>query len=305
MSVAIVLTALILLQIYEIVLYYEPQEIVLNLTKWQVPKMERAEQPNKNVTQYGIAITQICRAMRVETLKLYYFTNTLTLNMADFEDHVSPILAPPRRATEKLQIWHALAGAEAVKEVRKVNIMLHYHYLGPQSTLRLDSKAAAILKDVFHPDAVIRLHVTVHMPIPDDMGDENGRIRGLEVVWTIGEPSGVWEEQATLAARSFYTRFMLISQTGDDSRIRAMIGAAWTFLSSGAPSIQAYTDKPVFGPPLPPAMDAEREATGRQHRQEAWNRQQDANRRAVMGDNDNVCCDGCASHAHGTSTTYS
>lgn len=152
-----------------LVLSDSPQEITLNLTPWQVPKLQRLPQPNKNVTQPdSYTLTQICKKIRSETLKLFYFTNTLVLEMSDFESHTSPILAPPLASATKLHHLHNLVGSEVVHSVRKGNINLQQHYLRSYSAFGLDPKASANLREIFYPSTTLNFFISIHLPIPKD-----------------------------------------------------------------------------------------------------------------------------------------
>lgn len=153
--------------------------------------------------------------MRDETLKLFYFTNTLVLQVTDFENHNSPIFAPPLAEAKKLQYWRDLVGAEAVLAVRNVDVKLQYHYLGSGSEFALDQQASSILRCTFHPSAVLKIFISIHLPFPDGTLDRHGKpLVSLDVIWTIGETTVEWEKQVVIEAREFMDAHSAIFRPG-------------------------------------------------------------------------------------------
>lgn len=248
--------------------------------------MQRPDEPDQNVTQpNSYTLTQVCKMIRGETLKLFYFTNKLVLNMADFEDHVSPIFIPPRAGTEKLRVWRDLVGPVAVRSADHVDINLQYHYLGTGFKLELLDKAGAILRETFSQSTTLKFSITIHLPIPEGLKDEHGlQLTGLKVVWIIGESPEKWATQVTDVAKAFWVSWchnFPVPQAED--RIKAIITVAFQALLAAIDSMSAFWT-PVFGPALPPAMDAEREETARVAREKVWQEKREESRRAVQGD---------------------
>ncbi|CZT24364.1 uncharacterized protein RCC_10089 [Ramularia collo-cygni] len=206
--------------------------------------------------------------------------------MSDFEDHVSPILLPPRTAAQKLLTWRSLVGAEILQSARsRVFINLQYHYLGPGSKLLLDQKAAAILRETFSPSTTIEFSIKIHLPIPEGLKTQQGLpLTGLDVLGNVSESASEWRARVNEAAETFWRDWCLVNTMPDsDDRMEAIVDAAVEALLCGVDSIGDFW-RPTFGPVLPPVMDFEREEVERRKRERDWQEVRERNRRIVVGD---------------------
>ncbi|KAI5357584.1 hypothetical protein Slin15195_G039440 [Septoria linicola] len=237
---------------YEYVFNSEPREIMLNLTEWQIPYIARkGAAKQKNVTQHNIAITQTCRKVRNETLKLFYFGSSLSLNMADYEDHVSPIMAPPPRASGLKGIGNR-----------------------PRD---------------LHRDATLNMKILCRLPVSEGLYDKEGRpLEGVEVYWKPTDTPEMWKMQMIRSGQHFLREFLDLTHNPHEQRLRAIVTAGAEFFIAGIAPLHAFvtgTNRPVFGPDPPPTMEAERETLALQKRKEIWEEKRESVRQAVMAEN--------------------
>lgn len=185
-------------RIYELT-FTDSEGIIIQCTNNGVFKKATVSSPN-------IALTRTCREIRQESLKMYYFLNSITIvasavrKRPDGRQNLEEI--PGWALRTNLIAYDCLIGQAQLREVRHIKLKLRgFAYTG----FRLDTHKHAMWKmsreqllDVrsrFHPLAHFEVHFEIEARLPDLLNNE----KTINVVWDVDQPVEQLEERLVAA----------------------------------------------------------------------------------------------------------